>query len=248
MTGGVRGLSISGDARGLVERIEAHLRERIEEAAEMAALKLMVDLRAESGRPAPSAAPPTARVRDDLGPLVAARRPRGRAAAGLRPHREVEAAAGEQAARLLAPAGWRAPARLLAGLERYQCRYAAERLASPGEAGWLKRLSADRTGASTASFGSAAQRSPSSGSASTPRSRRAAPPQLGRATLAPLMRASDGRQPGRRRPRARVRSTGGQLVLQLLESVHPGTSRGSYTKHVRSYTVNPSLATSRLTF
>lgn len=42
-----------GDARGLIERIEAQLRERIEEAIEMAALKLMVDARTETGRPAP---------------------------------------------------------------------------------------------------------------------------------------------------------------------------------------------------
>ena len=42
-----------GDTRGLLERIEAQLRERIEEAIEMAALKLMVDTRAQTGRPAP---------------------------------------------------------------------------------------------------------------------------------------------------------------------------------------------------
>lgn len=41
------------DPRGLVERIEAHLRERIAEAVDMAALKLMVDLRQRQGRPAP---------------------------------------------------------------------------------------------------------------------------------------------------------------------------------------------------
>ena len=42
-----------GDARGLMERIQAQLGERIEEAVEMAALKLMVDLRVATGRPAP---------------------------------------------------------------------------------------------------------------------------------------------------------------------------------------------------
>ena len=41
------------DPRGLVERIEAQLRERITEAADMAGLKLMVDLRQRHGRPAP---------------------------------------------------------------------------------------------------------------------------------------------------------------------------------------------------
>ena len=41
------------DPRGLVERIEAQLRERIAEAVEMAGLTLMVDLRQRQGRPAP---------------------------------------------------------------------------------------------------------------------------------------------------------------------------------------------------
>jgi len=41
------------DPRGLVERIEAQLHERIREAADMAGLKLMVDLRQRQGRPAP---------------------------------------------------------------------------------------------------------------------------------------------------------------------------------------------------
>jgi len=41
------------DPRGLVERIEAQVRERIVEAVELAGLKLMVDLRQRQGRPAP---------------------------------------------------------------------------------------------------------------------------------------------------------------------------------------------------
>ena len=41
------------DPRGLVERIEAQLRDRITEALDMAGLKLMVDLRQRQGRPAP---------------------------------------------------------------------------------------------------------------------------------------------------------------------------------------------------
>ena len=40
-----------GDPRNLAERIEAQLRERIEEAMEMAALELMVGVRAESRTP-----------------------------------------------------------------------------------------------------------------------------------------------------------------------------------------------------
>ena len=41
------------DPRGLAERIEAQLAERIAEAVDMAALKLMVELRQHHGRPAP---------------------------------------------------------------------------------------------------------------------------------------------------------------------------------------------------
>lgn len=42
-----------GDPRGLLERIQAQLRERIQEAVEMAGLGLMVDVRRHHGRPAP---------------------------------------------------------------------------------------------------------------------------------------------------------------------------------------------------
>jgi hypothetical protein len=41
------------DPRGLIERIEAQLRERIEEAVEMAGLKVMVDSRERHGLPKP---------------------------------------------------------------------------------------------------------------------------------------------------------------------------------------------------
>jgi hypothetical protein len=41
------------DPRGLIERIEAQLAERIEEAVEMAALHLLVELRKRHNRPAP---------------------------------------------------------------------------------------------------------------------------------------------------------------------------------------------------
>lgn len=41
------------DPRGLRERIHAQLRERIEEAVELAGLKLLVDLRERHGQPAP---------------------------------------------------------------------------------------------------------------------------------------------------------------------------------------------------
>lgn len=42
-----------GDPRGLLERIQAQLRERIQEAVEMAGLGLMVEARQHHGRPAP---------------------------------------------------------------------------------------------------------------------------------------------------------------------------------------------------
>ena len=42
-----------GDPRGLIERIQAQLRERIQEAVEMAGLGLMVEVRRHHGRPAP---------------------------------------------------------------------------------------------------------------------------------------------------------------------------------------------------
>ena len=42
-----------GDPRGLIERIDAQLAERIEEAVEMAALHLLVELRKRHNRPAP---------------------------------------------------------------------------------------------------------------------------------------------------------------------------------------------------
>ena len=42
-----------GDPRGLIERIHAQLRDRIEEAVEMAGLELLVHLRRRDGQPAP---------------------------------------------------------------------------------------------------------------------------------------------------------------------------------------------------
>lgn len=44
----------TNDPRGLLERIEAQLGERIEEAVEMAALELLVELRKRHERPAPA--------------------------------------------------------------------------------------------------------------------------------------------------------------------------------------------------
>ena len=44
----------TNDPRGLLERIEAQLADRIEEAVEMAALELLVELRKRDARPAPA--------------------------------------------------------------------------------------------------------------------------------------------------------------------------------------------------
>jgi hypothetical protein len=136
-----------GDARGLVERIEAHLRERIEEAAEMAALKLMVDLRAESGRPTPE----STSVADRAEFRAATRALLGRLREAflaelpgdLRPRFDVvEAEAADEPARLLE--GQVFLARQLADywqrFERYQRADAERRRAEARQPGWLKRL------------------------------------------------------------------------------------------------------------
>jgi hypothetical protein len=65
-TGGAFGHQ-HGDPRTLAERIEAQLRARIVEAAEMASLDLLVALRAKAGRPGP--ADGDQRDRDELSAL-----------------------------------------------------------------------------------------------------------------------------------------------------------------------------------
>lgn len=136
-----------GDARGLVERIEAQLRERLEEAVEMAALKLMVDLRSETGRPAPESTSTADRA--EFQAITRALLTRLRAAflaelpGELRPRFDtVEAAAADEPARLLAgqvflarqlPDYWQR-------FERYQRDDAEQRLAEARRPGWFKRL------------------------------------------------------------------------------------------------------------
>jgi hypothetical protein len=136
-----------GDARNLMERIQAQLRERIEEAVEMAALKLMVDLRAATGRPAPESTSSTDRAEFEATARAALVWLREAYLADLpvelRPgFDEAEAAASGEPARLLSGQVWLA--RRLPDywqrFEAYQRRYAEERLAHPGGPGWLKRL------------------------------------------------------------------------------------------------------------
>jgi hypothetical protein len=131
-----------GDARGLMERIQAQLRERIEEAVEMAALKLMVDLRSGAGRPAPESTSIADLAEFEAGARALLAWVRDAYAAELPPDLrppfdEVEAAAGDEPARLLAGQVWLA--RRLPDywqrLERYQRRYAEQRLADPGGPG-----------------------------------------------------------------------------------------------------------------
>lgn len=137
-----------GDPRGLRERIDAQLQERIEEAVEMAALELLVELRKRQGRPAPAEGNAEDReawraLSDEV--LTALRE----AFAGSLP---VE----EQAAMTLAEArGADARARALAGqvalarrlpdywqrFDGHRGAYLARRLSDPPPAsGWLRRL------------------------------------------------------------------------------------------------------------
>jgi hypothetical protein len=129
-----------------MERIEAQLRERIEEALEMAALKLMVDTRAQTGRPAPESTSLVDRAEFQAITAALLARLREQFAADL---------TDDQRARLSrAEAGASDPDRLLAGqvflarhlpdywqrLERFQREDAARHLAEARRPGWLKRL------------------------------------------------------------------------------------------------------------
>jgi len=136
-----------GDARGLLERIEAQLRERIEEAIEMAALKLMVDTRARAGRPAPESTSAADRTEFEGTARALLHRLRARflaeLPADLRPrYQQAESAAADEAARPLAgqvflarqlPDYWQR-------FERYQREDAQERLADAAKPGWIRRL------------------------------------------------------------------------------------------------------------
>ncbi|HSE03474.1 MAG TPA: hypothetical protein VLK35_04890 [Methylomirabilota bacterium] len=136
-----------GDARGLIERIQEQLRDRIEEAVEMAALKLMVDLRVTTGQPAPESTSTADRAEFEAGARALLGWLRDAYLAELPPDlrprfAEVEATAGDGPARLLTGQVWLA--RHLPDywqrFERYQRHYAEQRLAHPGAPGWLKRL------------------------------------------------------------------------------------------------------------
>jgi hypothetical protein len=130
-----------------MERIEAQLRERIEEALEMAALKLMVDARAQGGRPAPESTSPADRAEFEAIARDLLARLREQFAADLSEDLrarlvQTEAAIPDPLARPLTgqvflarhlPDYWQR-------LERYQREDAERYLAETRRPGWLKRL------------------------------------------------------------------------------------------------------------
>lgn len=136
-----------GDPRGLRERIEAQLRERLEEALEMAALELLVELRKREGRPAPADTP---RDRADWQGLVeeVLVEVRRAFAAGLGSDDRAALEAAEQAGtdtRSRTLAGQVALARRLPDywqrLDEHRRAHLARRLdAARPAGGWLRRL------------------------------------------------------------------------------------------------------------
>jgi hypothetical protein len=138
-----------GDPRGLRERIESQLRQRIEEAVEMAGIELLVALRRRQNRPAPEPASPgdreaflalsaelLAHLREafaaELDP--AGREGLVRAEAEANDSR-TRALRGQVFLALRLPDYWQR-------FDRYRLAYLQRRLAEPGPAAgnWLRRL------------------------------------------------------------------------------------------------------------
>jgi hypothetical protein len=136
------------DPRGLAARIEAQIRERLEEAVEMAALKLMVDLRARHGLPAPETSSANDRKEFEAltGELFAHLRHAFVAELGEDDRRALEQAeAGRSSERDRILAGQVLLARRLPDywqrFEAHDAEYATSRLeAPPPKSGWLGRL------------------------------------------------------------------------------------------------------------
>ncbi|HEV8441683.1 MAG TPA: hypothetical protein VGT40_26650 [Methylomirabilota bacterium] len=136
------------DPRGLGERIQAQIRERLEEAVEMAGLKLMVDLRARQGRPAPDTSSDADRrefqaIAADL--LAHLRQAFSADLAGAERVGLEAAEGGHQSERDRLLAGQVFLARRLPDywqrLERHQAAYVRQRLeAPPATGGWIGRL------------------------------------------------------------------------------------------------------------
>jgi len=138
------------DSRGLLERIQAQLRERIEEAIEMAGLKLMVDLRERHGRPKPETASEADRREFEATAAALLRHLRDAFHADLSAEQRVafkrlEAGQPDPRERLLIgqvylarqlPDYWQR-------FEQYRAAYAEARLSAPRDApkaGWIARL------------------------------------------------------------------------------------------------------------
>jgi hypothetical protein len=147
-TGGAFGHQ-HGDPRSLAERIEAQLRARVAEAAEMASLELLVALRAKAGRPAP--ADGDQRDRDELTALGFDFLAHLRAVlvVGLSPSERADLEAAERRAedpaRARALAGHSHLARRLPDYwQRFEAErkvFAEEQLAAAAQGrGWLRRL------------------------------------------------------------------------------------------------------------
>jgi hypothetical protein len=136
-----------GDPRGLIERIHAQLRERIQEAVEMAGLELMVELRRHHGRPAPdtTSAADRAEFEETARVLLV----------HLRAAFHTDVTADQRAALERAEAATGEPEPLLAGqallarelpdywqrFETYRAAYAQACLEAPAPtSGWLGRL------------------------------------------------------------------------------------------------------------
>ena len=137
-----------GDPRGLRERIEAQLQERIEEAVEMAGLDLLVALRTKQHRPAPEehssadrqefealAADLLASLRSTLRVEIAeAQRPGLDAAEAAEKDPRLQALAGQVFLAQRLPDYWQR-------LEAHRAVYAQARLLERVEsAGWLRQL------------------------------------------------------------------------------------------------------------
>jgi hypothetical protein len=136
------------DPRGLAERIEAQLRERIEEAVEMAGLKLMVDLRERHHRPAPETSSEADRREFEQITTELLQRVRDAFRTELGPETRAEmdaAAANAQGTRACALAGHVFLARRLPDywqrFDAHQADYARQQLEAPEpKRGWLGRL------------------------------------------------------------------------------------------------------------
>ena len=139
------------DPRGLRDRIEAQLRDRIEEAVHMAGLKLMADLRERRGGPAPDASSDVDRRESEriAAELLAHLHNAFRADLVDEERAELERVeAGSQGRRERVLAGQAFLARRLPDywqrFEAHQAAYIAERLETPpSKQSWLSRLFGD---------------------------------------------------------------------------------------------------------